>query len=179
MKKLEMENFITQLHEEDNFNLRLGKILKRFYIYMVAVYMLLVVLNPFTPFDIYHRISGILFVLTFSWFAVLFSKIQKDFREVDYGEPTLQMLQKVVMRYKLPLKTFLGIIPPVIFAGSALLITSYGSNNHRGSSTGVWVTIAMYIAAVMVAVFAGILAWRIRHKPLHDFAREMLKDLQD
>jgi Ca2+/Na+ antiporter len=174
-KNMEMEQFVSQLKKKDNFNLRLGQILTRFYVFMIGVYLLLVVVNPFTPFDPYHRISGLLFVLTFSWFAILFGRYQRYFREPDYSEPTILMLQKVVDRYRLTVKHFLQIIPPVVFAGAALVVSAYGST---GSLAGAWILLTGFIALIVMAAFAGYQVWRQKHKPLHDSALQMLQDLQ-
>lgn len=177
-KNLEMGKFVSQLMKQDKSNFILGKTLNRFYFIMMGVFLFLMVLNPFTSFEIYHRISGLLFVLTFAWFALIFGKYQKYFRDPDYSEPTAVMLQKVIARYKLSLKHFLQIIPPVIFTSGALFLTANGKSGFDRPLTSMLVVPVVFLIIATIAMIAGYQSWRIKQKPLYDFARETLKDLQ-
>lgn len=176
-KPAEMENFVSRLKKQDDYNLRLGKVLKRFYIIMVVFYALMMVVNPFSDFEPYHRINGVLYVLAFSWFAILFDRLQKDFLNVDYGLPTREMMQKVVKRYRITARNYLMILPPVVLVDIALSLSAY----HYGDAANPWMSVLkvqmVFGLVVTGAVFAGYQVWRIKHKPLVDHAREMLKEL--
>ncbi|TVQ16435.1 MAG: hypothetical protein EA361_04195 [Bacteroidetes bacterium] len=176
-KPKEMEDFVSQLKKQDDYNLQLGKVLKRFYIIMIVIYILLMVINPFADLSVLHRVIGLLFVFAFSWFAMLFSRYQKDFRDVDYGLPTLQMLENVVKRYRLSLKTFLQIIPPVVLVAIALSLTVYQSSSAANAPYRVLMVQLVFFLIALVAGYAGYEVWKVKHKPLVDHAREMLKEL--
>ncbi len=173
----EMESFVSRLKKQDSYNLQLGKVLKRFYIIMVVFYILLMVVNPFSDLSILHRVIGLLFVLAFSWFAMLFSRYQKDFRDVDYGLPTLQMMQNVVERYKFSLKTILQLIPPLAMVAIALSLTVYQSTSAANALYRVLMVQLFFFLIALVAGYAGYEVWKVKHKPLVDHAREMLKEL--
>ncbi|MFW5663871.1 MAG: hypothetical protein ACOCYD_02420 [bacterium] len=176
-KSAEMESFVSRLKKQDDYNLRLGKVLKRFYIIMVVFFVLLMVVNPFSDFDPYHRINGVLFALAFSWFAFLFEKLQKDFRHVNYGLPTREMMQKVVKRYRITAGNYLMLFPPLVLVDIALSLSAYHHGDAANPWMNVWMVQLMFGLVISVAVFAGYQVWRIKQKPLIDYAREMLKEL--
>lgn len=176
-KSSEMESFVSRLKKQDDYNLQLGKVLKRFYIIMVVFYALMMVVNPFSDFEPYHRINGVFYILAFSWFAFLFEKLQKDFRNVNYGLPTREMMQKVEKRYRITAGNYLMILPPLVLVDIALSLSAY----HHGDAANPWMSVLMvqlmFGLVIAMAVFAGYQVWRKKHKPLVDHAREMLKEL--
>lgn len=175
---VQMGKFISELKDKDAYNHQLNKVLKRFYIILVGVYLLLMVVNPFADFHLYHRLNGALFVLAFSWFALLFGRYQQKFGQVDYAQPTIAMLKKVVERYRMSAKVFIQLLPPVIFVGLALSISAYYQGSSEGSIQAALTMLGVFLIVVIVAIIAGYLVWRKKHKPLHDIALLMLNELQ-
>lgn len=173
-----MDTLVINLKNEDSRNLRLMKNFKWIYFVMIIVYTLLLVVNPDPELDIYHRISGLCYVVSFVFFWLIFRKYHKEYSEIDYSLPLFDMLTKAAERYKMGYKNFLLVIPPILLIDVGLTISF---TDHLGSTEFINKILfiqAIYIPVICISGFIGYMIWKKRQKPLRDGALQLLKELK-
>jgi hypothetical protein len=174
----DMETLISRIKAEDLNNLRKMKGLKWMYLIFIIIYTALFILNPDPELGFYHRLSGICYVISFIILWLLFRHYQKVYLQVDYAEPVAAMLRKAAERYKMKIRNFLILFPPLILIDAGLVL-SFVSRNPGVNKLEVigWVQ-AFYIPIILISGFIGIMFWRKKQKPLYLEALSLLKELE-
>jgi hypothetical protein len=174
----DLDQLVKGLEKEDSRNLKMTSnftilmwVLTPFYLVLAIVGLVLG--NP--SIDI---IGFIFFSLGFMAFGFLLRNLQMDYKSVDYGIPTVEMLRNAAKRYKLwQPKTWLTIIPVALIGVGAGLTIQKGIPNTDLSMRLLIVFIG-YILVMIIAFFIGYLIWRKRHKPLRDKALQLLTEIE-
>jgi hypothetical protein len=174
---IDMDALLLNLKNEDSRNLKLMKNFKWMYFGMIIFYSLLMIVNPDPELELHHRISGLCYVISFVFFWLIFRKYHKEFSQIDYSLPSSEMLAKAADRYKMKVKNYLLLIPPLVLMDIGLTI----SFTYRLSSieliNKILLIQAIFIPIMLISGFIGYMVWRKRQKPLRDGALQMLKDL--
>ncbi|HLN74709.1 MAG: hypothetical protein ACM3O8_11160 [Methylococcaceae bacterium] len=175
---LNLEKLVSGLQHEDARNLRLTSNFMWIMWIMAPLYLIFAIVG-FTgeEFSTQH-IGFIFFSLGFLVFGFLFWTLRMEYKSVDYGIPTIEMLQKAVKRYKFwQAKTYLTIIPVILvcFATSFSIehLLPYPDQIKR-----MVIVFVIYLLVLCVAFFIGYLVWRTRQKPLRDKALAMLAEIE-
>jgi len=106
MKKLkninpftDTEQFITGLKKEDTRNLRLTRRFQWIMWAFVLLYGTFFLIIPAKDIILTQRLGGLSDALAFAVFALVFRKLYLDYRSVDYGVSTVEMLKQTIIRY--------------------------------------------------------------------------------
>jgi hypothetical protein len=174
----DLDKLVKGLEKEDSRNLKMTSnftilmwVLSPLYFFLAIV--VLIIDNPSID-----QLGFFFFSLGFLAFGFLFKSLQKDYKSVDYGIPTLEMLRNAAKRYKWwQLKTYLTIVPVALISVAASL-TIQRAIPHPNLSTRLLIVFSGYIVVMIVAIFIGYLIWRKRQKPLRDKALQLLTDIE-
>lgn len=169
-KQTDLTQLTAKLRQEDESYARLSKNFKRVYWGLAIAYLLLSVLyftietSSFSKF-----ISNICFFLTMLVFVFIFGKLHRDFKNVCYSLPTLEMLKKAKARYA----PFGGV--RILILLPILLINISGCVTFPDLG---FVTFQLiYFGGVLLVVLTGLLYWKVRYKPLYDNISSLIKEL--
>ncbi|WP_320168155.1 hypothetical protein [Mangrovibacterium marinum] len=170
-----MNQLIQKLQKEDRRMTRLIRGVKIMYLILIPIYTLLSLFAP--DFTLVQRGGGILVVLGFIAFTVLFQRRINEFNSVDYALPTTQMLFQTMKRYKfwkpeLPCALLAALL---IDAGLCLIhVENFTDPQIRAKLLDIQGTM---LPALLIGIVIGTAWWYLKHKPLHDQAQTMLNEL--
>ncbi len=174
----DLDKLVKGLEKEDSRNLKISSnftilmwVLSPFYFFLAIVG--LIIDNP-----LIDQLGFFFFSLGFLAFGFLFKSLQKDYKSVDYGIPTIEMLRNAAKRYKLwQLKTYLIIIPVALISVAASLTIQKGIP-HTDLTMRLLIVFSGYILLNILGFFIGYLIWRKRQKPLRDKALQLLAEIE-
>lgn len=172
-----IDSLVVNLKKEDLKNLNLMKSFKWIYLVMIIAYALLMVVNPDSDLKLHNRISGICYVVAFGIFMLIFRKYHKEYSEIDYTVPVVEMLSKAAKRYKFRWKSILICMPSIILIDMGVVMPNFFANPEIN-----WARIInfqlIYFGLMTTSGFAGYIIWRVRQKPLYEGAIQLLKELE-
>jgi hypothetical protein len=174
-----MDTLLAGLKKEDGKNLRLMRNYKWFLWIMVVVYSLLLVINPDPDVELHSRFTGLCYVTAFSLFALVFNKLYKEFRAVDYSVTSFEMLSAAAKRYRFQPERLLYLLPSLLLIDAGFTISIFNRWQSFAPLNRILVVQAIYFSVIIIALFAGYLIWRFKKKPHRDNALRMLKELQE
>jgi hypothetical protein len=124
------------------------------------------------------RFGFLFFSLGFLLFALLFKSLHKEYKSVDYGVSTMEMLRKAACRYAFwQTKTYLTIIP-MVFTAIGFSFTSQRGFPFENQSLRILVAFASIMLLLSCSAIIGYLIWRKREKPLRDKALAILEEMR-
>jgi len=171
---INMDSLIVKLKNEDSKNLKVMGSFRWIYLAMAIGYVLMVF---FSNQDINRKIAGVCYVVAFALFALVFRKLHREFSDVDYSVPLTVLLQKAVERYRLNLKRVLLVLPSVLLIDLGnVLSESFGVDSSSWRQVIIYQVV--FFSVMFTSGYAGYLVWRMRQKPLHDSAKQMLEELE-
>ena len=106
-------------------------------------------------------------------------KIHNNFRKIDYSLPSSEMFAKAAERYKLTLKRYLVVVPPLLLIDAGITISEFYRWTSIEPINRILLVQAFYIPILLISGFIGYLIWRKRQKPLRDGALQILNDLNE
>jgi len=174
----DLDQLVKGLQKEDSRNLKMTSnfvilmwVLAPFYLFLAIVGVILD--NPSID-----QIGFIFFSFGFLAFGFLFKSLKHDYKSVDYGISTIEMLRNAAKRYKLwQLKTYLTIIPVALISVAASLTIQKGIP-HPDLTMRLLIVFTGYTLLMTIAFFVGYLIWRKRQKPLRDKALQLLAEIE-
>jgi hypothetical protein len=184
MKKLQninpfsdIDRLIDGLQKEDNRNIKIVRNFQWVMWVLVPIYIAIFFIDSDEGFVWFGRIGGLCYALAFASFALVFRKLYNEYKSVDYGVSTVEMLTQAVKRYNLFQRKLVLVIAPVLLVDAGMVLVSY----HHTDATSV-LNLILWVQALLIPSFAigltiGILIWRKRQKPLRDAALAMLKEI--
>lgn len=123
------------------------------------------------------KIGFLFFSLGFLSFALLFNSLYKEYKDIDYGVSTLEMLRKAVSRYALwQPKTYLTIIP-MLFCALGFSFTAQRGFPFADQSIRILVAFGSILLILSCSALVGYFIWRKRQKPLRDKALAILTEM--
>ncbi|BDX38174.1 hypothetical protein CYCD_15290 [Tenuifilaceae bacterium CYCD] len=174
----DMDSLIANLRKEDSRNLKLMRNFKWIYLVMIVLYALLMVVNPDPDLELHHRLTGVCYVVAFGLFVLIFRKYHKEYSEVDYSLPVVEMLTKAAKRYKFRWKSILICMPSIILIDIGVVLSDFFAIPEIDWSSIINFQL-IYFGLMIISGFAGYIIWRVRQKPLYEGAMQLLKELQN
>ena len=177
--KIDLEQLVKGLQKEDNRNLIMTHRFKWIMFIMTPVYLLIFVGRMiFEPYTL-DQWGFLFFALGFLGFALLFQKYYQEYKSVDYGISTVEMLTKAANRYHFwQRKTYLTIFPVVMVCFAVSF-----SNEHLipnpDQTTRMLIAFFGYLVITCLALIVGYFVWRKRQKPLRDKALALLAEIEN
>lgn len=145
---------------------------------VAAVYVFIFALKFIMPSPWYDKLGGFLVMLAFVVFALLFRNYYKEYKSIDYGIPTIEMLNKATRRYGLFQCRGLYILAPLILEGVGLNLMMYDDFTNPDPLFRILIFQMSYFFLLAIAFLIGYVIWKKRHKPLIDHALILLKEIQ-
>lgn len=174
----DMDSLIANLRKEDSRNLKLMRNFKWIYLVMIVLYALLMVVNPDPDLELHHRLTGVCYVVAFGLFVLIFRKYHKEYSEVDYSLPVVEMLTKAANRYKFRWKSILICMPSIMLIDIGVVLSDFFATPEIDWSNIINFQL-IYFGLMIISGFAGYIIWRARQKPLYEGAMQLLKELQN
>lgn len=172
-----MDSLIVNLRKEDSRNLKLMRNFKWLYLVMIIIYALLMVVNPDPELEMHHRLTGISYVIAFGLFVLIFRKYHKEYSEVDYTLPVVEMLSKAAKRYKFRWKSILICMPSILLIDFGVVLSDFFAVPSIDWNSIIYFQL-IYFGLLLISGFVGYIIWRARQKPLYDGAMRLLKELE-
>ena len=172
----DMDQFIGKLQKEDQRNVRLTRAFQWIMWSLAALYMVGFVIS-FRMDSGYKQAGWMLYILAMLLFGFIFNYLKREYLHVDYGVPTLKMLEAAAKRYKLFQRKLILAITPVLLIDAGMVLLTFNPEEQGGLMRSFLHTQAMLIPAFGVGLIIGICIWRKRQKPLRDAALEMIDEL--
>ena len=178
-REFDLEKLVKGLKKEDARYLELTSIFKWIMWIFAPIYFLMFLFGLiFEKMEI-GKIVFLFFSFGFLSFALLFRSLHIEYKSIDYGVSTLEMLRKAANRYELwQLKTYLAIIPVLLiaigFGFSAEKFFPFPDQNVR-----ILVAFCSILVITCCSFVIGYFIWRILQKPLRDKALSLLSEIQN
>ena len=174
----DINQLVTGLQKEDSRNLNLTRNFTILMWVLAPLYLFLAIVGLIIDNPSLDQLGFLFFSLGFLAFGFLFRSLHADYKSVDYGIPTIIMLQKAAYRYKLwQPKTYLIIIPVLLISIAASLTIQKGIP-HSELNIRLLIVFTGYFLVMAIAFFIGYLIWRKRQKPLRDKALQLLAEIE-
>lgn len=175
---LDLDQLVKGFQKEDSRNLKMTRSFTILMWVLAPLYFFLAIVGMILDDPSFDQLGFLFFSLGFLAFGFLFKSLQRDYKSVDYGISTIEMLRKAAKRYKLwQLKTYLTIIPVALISVAASL-TIQKVIPHPDLAVRLLIVFSGYILIMIVAFFIGYLIWRSRQKPLRDKALQLLSEIE-
>lgn len=170
-----LDQFTQSLQKEDERNRKLTRNFQWIMWTLAPLYAVIFMIEP----EWKLRIGGLCYAAAFILFALVFRMLNKEYREIDYGQPVKILLQKAAIRYNLFQWKLLKIILPVIILDTGMVLLTL----DRFGSKSIWESVIrvqlILLPALLIGFTIGSLIWRKRQKPLRDAARSMLREMEE
>lgn len=163
---------VAKLKKEDSFYAEISKIFQVIYWIFIPVYILLTLREYTDSYKIGELIGGACFILAFLIFALLFRKYYREYKNVDYSLPTLQMLKKAAWRYRPFQIRSLWALLALIFMDAGL------ASGWVDEKISMLIAQLMFWGVMFFAIIIGFVVWYIKYKPLYDETKKMIKEIE-
>jgi hypothetical protein len=174
----DLDQLVKGLEKEDSRNLKMTSNFTIVMWVLAPLYLFLAIVGVIIDNPSIDQLGFLFFSLGFLAFAFLLKSYSLDYKSVDYGISTIEMLRNAAKRYKLwQLKTYLTIIPvALISVGACFTIQKIIPNPDL--TMRLLIVFTGYILLMIIAFFIGYLYWRNRQKPLRDKALQLLSEIE-
>jgi len=166
----DLNDLVHRIKNTDERYACLSKNLQIVYWILVPIYLALIIRDMIVNSPAADIAGSFCFLWGMIVFALLFNSYHKEYKSVDYAQPTLVMLKKAVRRYQ-PFQAKLWIVL------LGVLFINAGLSLHSPFADFVGIQIAFW-GSMLAAVFIGLLWWRVRYKPLRDHALRMIREIE-
>lgn len=178
IQEIDLGQLVMDLKREDTRYLSLTGSFKWIMWVLAILYCLIFIAGIILDRPDIDRFGFLFFSFGFLSFALLFKSLHKEYKSVDYGVSTMEMLRKATDRYALwQTKTYLTIIP-MIFSAIGFSFTSQRGFPFEDQSMRVLVAFACILMLLCCSAIIGYLIWRKRQKPLRDKALAILEEMR-
>jgi len=175
----DLDKLVEGLRKEDNRNMHLTNRFKWLMWIFAPLYFCLFLFMIYEGESILKEIGFFFFSASFLFFAIVFRNLNNEYKSVDYGLPTTEMLRNAAQRYEIWQTKTAKAIFPAFLAAIGVCLTSEEMVPHI-DDTVVRIVVAFlaYLLILCIGFGIGYLIWRKRQKPLRDRALRMLEELE-
>lgn len=173
-----LDSFVSSLKKQDAQYVRKTRVFQILMWIFATVYAAYFVIDPGSEFNLNLRIGGLCYSLSFIAFALIFNKLNKKFRLVDYGVPVTDMLKNAIKRYSLSSDKFLMLIVPFLLTDFATVLFSLDTEDGKTLTEHILWAQAILIPAILLGAGIGVTIWYFRKKPMRDAAVNLLKEIE-
>ena len=175
-KEIDLEQLVKELEREDTRYLALTSSFKWIMWVLAPVYFVIFLIGIIVDRPEIDKIGFLFFSLGFLSFALLFNSLHKEYKAVDYGVSTMEMLRNAAGRYALwQTKTYLTIIP-VLLCAFGFSFSAQRGFPFEDQSMRILVAFGSILLILSCSALVGYFIWRKRQKPLRDKALAILEE---
>jgi uncharacterized membrane protein YadS len=172
-----LETLISSLKTEDARYLKKMNQTQQLLWGVSAVYVILIALKFIMSTPWYEKLGGFLTLMALVVLALMFRNYYKEYKSIDYGIPTIEMLKKAAIRYSFQLRG-LYIVVPLILEGIGINLLMYDAFTMFDPIPRILIFQFGYFIMLLIAFIVGHTIWRKRQKPLRDHALALLKEIE-
>ncbi|MBI9067441.1 MAG: hypothetical protein JEZ09_09125 [Salinivirgaceae bacterium] len=169
---IDIETLMADLQNKDLQYSNLSKRFKVIYLIFVPIYTVIASTELIVDFNFMVLLSSICFVHSMIIFAIIFNRYQKEYRSVNYAEPTLMLLKKAAYRYNPLRKETWWVLTSVAILIIGLAISS--SNHGIDLSTAF-----SFLLGLISGLIVGAIVYVKKYKPLRDNALRLIKEIEN
>ena len=177
---IDLDSLVNELKKKDD---RQKSTYRRFYIMLsvfVVFYALLLVVNPDPELTLYHRLSGLFYVIAFVIGAWLFRREHRVMVSINYADPLLKVLKCAAERYRPFNKRFLPYLLVLLFIDLGIILGGpkrYLPENWTDNQK-ILIIQVVYWGIMGISALVGYLIWRVRYRPLWLALNQMTEELE-
>jgi len=171
-----MNSLICRVKVEDAKNLRITKSFQWVYIILIVLYTGLLVFDPYIKSI--DRIIGVFYIASFIAFILIFRKGYKEYKNINYSLPLIEMLRETSKRYRLRVDKLLILLIPILLMDVGVTLRFFNDLLPLSPLIRILVVQAIYIPVFTISALIGVLIWRKKQKPLRDRALELIRELE-
>lgn len=176
---LDLNKLVEGLRREDDRNMHLTNRFKWLMWIFAPLYFCFFLFMIYEGEPVLKEIGFFFFSVSFLFFAIVFRNLNNEYKSVDYGLPTTEMLRKAVQRYEIwQTKTAKAIAPAFLAAIGVALACQDMIPNIDDTVSRIVVAFLVYLLILSGGFGSGYLIWRKRQKPLRDHALLLLEELE-
>jgi len=176
---LDLNRLIEGLRREDDRNMHLTNRFKWLMWIFAPLYFCFFLFLLYEGGSILKEIGFFFFSASFLFFAILFRNLNNEYKSVDYGIPTTEMLRKAAQRYEIwQTKTAKAMFPAFLAAIGVSLTSEEMIPDIDDTKIRIALAFGAYLLLLGVGFGIGYLIWRKRQKPLRDHALLLLTELE-
>lgn len=173
-----LEALIHNLQDEDKRNMALSRTMQGVMLGMAIFYVIILVIKSIVGGPMIEAIGGLLVMLAFIIFAWFFRSYTNEYKAIDYGLPTTQMLSKAARRYKLFHGRSFLLFFPLAIEDLGLMLLMHDVFSGPQALVRIVIAQSIFGGVLCMAFYIGYLIWRKRQKPLRDRALRLLEELE-
>jgi hypothetical protein len=174
----DLETLIKGLKTEDARNLKLMLNMQAVMWGIAALYVFIFAVKFIMTTPWYNKFGAFLVMVAFVVFALLFRNYYKEYKSIDYGIPTMEMLEKAACRYGLFQWRGLYMLAPLILEGIGLNLMMYDDFTNFDPIYRILIFQTSYFFLLTVGFLIGFIIWKRSKKPLRDHALALLKEIE-
>ena len=176
---LDLNQLIEGLRCEDDRNMHLTNRFKWLMWIFAPLYFCFFLFLLYEGESILKEIGFFFFSASFLFFALIFRNLNNEYKMVDYGIPTTEMLRKAAQRYEIwQTKTVKALFPALLAAIGVSLTSEEMIPNIDDTKIRIAVAFGAYLILLCIGFGIGYLIWHKRQKPLRDHALRLLEELE-
>jgi hypothetical protein len=172
INNLSIDQLAERLKDQDVSYARLSKVLFIFYLMFIPVFLGVAVFEFIETEDMNEVLWAVFSSVAFAIFASLFRSYMKEYGDVDYSKPTMEMLKAAAYRYQ-PFQF------KAIWALVGVAFIDLGMIFHFSERVDIMQTQLIFIPSVLGAAAVGLVVWYIKYKPLRDNALRLMNELKE
>lgn len=173
---VDLERLINNVKAEDSKNLYLTKAFQWVYIVLIVIYAALLIFDP--DLNNVDKIVGAFYIASFIAFVLIIRKGYKEYKNINYSLPVIEMLRETANRYRLRVDRLLTLIIPVLLMDVSVTLRFYNDLLPMNPLNRVLIIQAIYIPVFTIAALIGIYVWSKKQKPLRDNALKLIEELE-
>ncbi len=178
---IDVDNLINRTQKEDKRNQKLMKGVFILYVICTVLYSMLLLFNPDPDLKLFDRLGGLCYVAAFLIGAIYFRREYKNYKNTDYSQPLIQLLEKTEKRYRFFSRKWIPIIVVLVLIDMGIILTQHARDYPfiQDVADSVLIIQAGYWIIMFVSGFIGYLIWNKRSYPIWKDSKTLLKELQD
>lgn len=172
---IDLETLIKRLQTEDARNLKAINNMQKLLEAAAAIYILLSVFFLFLKVPWNKSLGAFIIILVFIGYKLRYRYYRRKMEPIDYGIPTIEMLEKAAHRYRLKIfrgNAFLE-ITLLLLIDFGICLMSYGDPIFS-----ILFFQGFFVFVIAISSLIGYLIWKKRQKPLRDHAMALLKEFE-
>jgi hypothetical protein len=174
---INMDSLINRVKNEDAKNLRITIAFQWIYILLTVIYAVLLFITNSDITNI-RRISGVFYIASMVTFVLIFRYAYKEYKNIDYTLPLIEMLRSVANRYRLKTEKILFLLVPVFLMDAGVTLSFYEDLLPMTPLNRVLIVQVIYLPVMTISALIGVWIWSKKQKPLRDRAVELINELE-
>lgn len=174
-KDIKIESLITDLKSKDRWVYNMFVMV--FVIFILALTATSIVFAIEEQYDIYNTSTFLVYLLGIAAMGYFGFQIASEYKDVDYGIPTVLMLEGAVRRYQLLHPKSGALLASILFLNLSQVIGCLKFRNDPDFIQRIINSQIPLFVGGIIGFAIGITIWATKQKPLKDRAQKLLNEL--